>query len=309
MLAAEAILKEHTIMVLDRQTINNVWQWPSFQRQPRCNPKVKALAAQIQNTKVIPGELTLGRIKGSDLLYKIDGGHRLLAFEISKADEVYADVTIETFANMEQMADQYRARNSPLRRMKPDDILKAVMEGNPALRDLERRCPFVGFDAIRRSPGGPVVSMSLVLRCWQASKAETPTSNANAIEFGEQLRESEAEEIIHFLQTAHLAWGREPQMRPLWNGMNQTLCMWIWRRVVLHRPPSGSITQLEASAFQKCLEALSRHKEYLEWVYGKSNTSDNFRGPCYTRVVEIFIRALRTEGIVARLPQPAWAAE
>lgn len=300
---------QHQPLLLTASEVEK-WRTPEFQRVTRLNSKVKELAEHIRATQVLPGELVLGRLRSDpNVLYILDGKHRLLAFDTSGVPEVYAETRTETFEKMAEMAKRYRELNSSLRRMTADDVVKAVEEENSALRHIRICCKFVGYD-IRRHSRVEVVSMSSLLRAWDIARAEVPnTASRSAVDLAQELSAAQADVMVDFLNVAHIAWGRELDTRALWKTMNITLCIWLYLRLVKRHMVRGSNwTFLETPIFGKCLASLTTKREYLEWLVGRGNMSDEFRAPCYERITAAFALALHAEGITNPIfPSPAWA--
>lgn len=65
-----------------------------------------------------------------------------------------------------EMGEEFVILNSAISRIGPDDILRGLKEGNPALQKILSQLPFVGFDMIRRGAASPVVSMIAVAGRW-----------------------------------------------------------------------------------------------------------------------------------------------
>lgn len=290
------------------------WRLPPFQRPLRINDKVRAVTEQIRRDEVIEGVLTLGKLKGENALYIVDGQHRIEAFKLSELNEAIADVRICTFETMGEMADEFVRLNSSLVRMRPDDILRGLESSVPALSAIRKACPFVGYDQIRRSEKTPILSMSALIRSWTGSTLETPTANgggASAAALAQNLNSQSVQNLIGFLATAHAAWGRDPEYFRLWGGLNLTICMWLWNRLVIDRERAGGkrYAVLNIPDFKHCLMAISADGDYLEWLRGR-NLNERDRSPCYVRVKTIFVRRLTTDatGKKAFLPSPAWSS-
>lgn len=289
------------------------WKSPPFQRPIRVNDKVRQVAEEIKaNGGVLPGVLTLGFIvegpnKGT---YVLDGQHRLEAFKISELKEGFADVRIVHHTSMADMGSEFVDLNSQIVRMRPDDVLRGLEESTQVLAVVRRRCPFVGYDNIRRGDKSPVVSMSAVLRCWSASSQESPaTGSVSAAHLAQDLTGESAERLIEFMQVALAAWGRGPDVNRLWGNLNLSLCMWLWRRLVLNPDTrKGRAISLKAGEFRNCLMQLAADDTYCQWLIGR-NANDRDRPPAYNRIKALFQKRLRVEsGKTAKLPQPHWAS-
>lgn len=292
----------------------NQWKVPPFQRPVRVNGKVATMAEEMkQNGCEITGVITLGTVAKGGEHYVVDGQHRLEAFRISGMSEIIADVRIVHFDTMAEMADEFVRLNSAIVRMRPDDILRGLEPTSPHMQAIRRVCPFVGFDNIRRGgTSGPILSMAAVIRCWFGSSTETPGNNSSmggVAALAASLDEMSTSNLNRFLLAAHGAWGRDPEYYRLWGNLNLTICMWLWRRLVLDPPrgPKRSVV-LNAAQFKQCLMTLSADHNYLEWLPGRL-MRDTDRSPAYNRIKAAFVRRLSEEardGKTPLLPAPAW---
>jgi hypothetical protein len=286
------------------------WKLPGFQRELQVNAKLMSVARDIKDGGVIPGIITLGSFDGST--YVIDGQHRLHAFILSEAKSCLCDLRILKCETIGEMSREFELLQSHIVRMRPDDHLRAIAERSPLLQRLQQEVSFVGFDMIRRGEKSPVLSMSMVLRCWVASGRETPSVHgATAVACAEQLIETECENLIKFLHIAMNAWGRDREFIRLWGALNFTLCAWLFRRMVLGEgsSPFTRTTRLTPESFQKCITGLSADSAYLDWLVGR-NFGDRSRSPGLARMKTIFARRMVDQGIAKpMLPQPAWSGK
>lgn len=283
------------------------WKSPPFQRPVKTNAKVMALAEDLKGNGVLPGMLTLGILKNET--YILDGQHRKHAFLLSGEQIGYADVRIHHFDSMADMAIEFAQLNSQLVRMKPDDYLRALEESILYLREIRKRCPFVGYAYFRTNDQSPIVSMSAIIRFWRNSTHEIPASSADmpTVEAAQALTAEEVNHLIGFLQIAYTAFGRENEYARLWAGLNLTLVMWLYRRIVLTQY-SSKTTQLTKEQFQKCLMSLSADSDYLDWLMGR-RMSERDRSPCYGRIRRHIASRLEAEfSKKIQLPQPVWWA-
>lgn len=300
-------------MLLSVDQVNN-WKLPPFQRPLRVNDKVRALSEKLNSDGgILPGVITLGRLPNKDHLYKVDGQHRIEAFLLSGLPECIADVRLCNFDSMGEMADEYVALNSSLVRMRPDDILRGMESSTPSLQRVRRDCPFIGYDQIRRGgDGGPVVSMSVVIRGWALSAAETPSGGAmggGTAQVASNMDDESARLLARFLGLAFEAWGRDQTAFRLWASLNLTLCMWTYRRLVLDRDRTGTrrYVLIDDAMFKKCLMQLGADQNYTDWLVGRL-LGDRDRVPCYNRIRSAFAKRIGEEkGDKIRMPQPAWA--
>jgi hypothetical protein len=284
------------------------WKSPPFQRPLRVNAKVEALAEQIKlDGGVIPGVLTIGLLGKEE--YLLDGQHRREAFYISGLQEGYVDVRFREFEDMAGMGEEFVNLNSALVRLRPDDILRGLEGTNEALTTIRKKCPFVGYDMIRRSEKSPIIGMSILLRCWVGSAPETPTSSgSSAAQIARTFTTEDAIKCVEFLSLAEQAWGRDPEYARLWGSLNLALCMWLFRRLVLadNRKSGARTVTLTKEQFRACLASLSAEPNYLEYLVGRQ-LSERDRSPAYDRIKTIFVRRLHHDtGKRAILPAPPW---
>ena len=74
--------------------------------------------------------------------------------------------------------------------------------------------------------------------CGGGSLGETPTANSagtSTMQIAESIDGESLQNLLAFLQTTHAAWGRDPEYFRLWSSLNLTICMWLYRRLVLDR--------------------------------------------------------------------------
>lgn len=281
------------------------WLAPSFQRPLRVNAKVSELADSMKNGGgIIPGILTIGVLDGQK--YLVDGQHRVEAFKLSELSEAYAEIRICHFDAIADMAEEFVTLNSKLVTMKPDDILRGLEASSSGLMKIVKECEFVGYDYIRRGPHTPIVSMSVMLRCWFRSAQETPAGyTATVVDIVKRVTDDEAMQLVQFLKVAYAAWNRDVEYQRLWGSLNLTIIMWLWRRLVNERYSAKS-TVLSVSQFGKCMMSLSASSDYLDWLGGR-NLGERDRSPCYSRIRTIFAsRILADLNKKAVLPSPPW---
>lgn len=302
--------------LLVNQAVIDSWRKPPFQRPLRVNAKVLECVEVIkQDGGVIPGTITLGVIdRGADSgTYLIDGQHRIEAFKMSGLSEGYADCRVIEHEDMASLGDEFVNLNSHLVTLRPDDILRGLEESYPALQTIHEACPFVGYDNIRRSPTNAIVSMSAVLRVWEGSTGDVPgQAHGGAAVIVKSISSQSVETLIDFLKIAMDAWGREPDSFRLWGNLNLSLCMWLYRQLVLMERPgikkgqARSVT-LKPDEFKRCLMAVGADSDYSDWLLGR-HLGDRDRSPAYARVKRAFQKRLKAEGKDnIKLPSPAWA--
>lgn len=297
-------------MLLDQEQVNQ-WLVPPFQRPLRVNDKVRALAEQLKSDGgVIPGVITLGQLDGKAAVYIVDGQHRVEGFRISNLEECIADVRLCRFDDMADMADEFVLLNTAIVRMRPDDVLRGMESSLPALQKIRNDCPWIGYDQIRRSGDtGPVVSMSVVLKAWLGSLPDTPgPGKGAAMHLARDMEMQSTAQLVMFMQIAFASWGRDLSQSRLWAALNMTLCMWLFRRLVLDRDNQGEKrnTRIDAALFKKCLMSVAADADYHDWLQGRL-MRDRDRSPAYARLKAIFAKRIQNEsGTKAKLPAPAW---
>jgi hypothetical protein len=295
-----------TIMVTP--VIVNKWVSPPFQRPVRENEKVRALAEKLKGDGgVWPGIVTLG-VLGSTT-YLLDGQHRRTAFLMSGIDEGYTDVRIHYCSTMAEMGEEFVSLNSQLVRLRPDDILRGLEESVPLLKEIRAKCPYVGYDMIRRGQSAPLLSMSSLLRCWKGSQPEVPTTRGHGLsahQLAQTFGDEDGKNLTDFLAVALEAFGRDEEYQRLWGSLNLVLCMWLYRRTVMAQH-STKTPKLSKQSFCRCLMSLSANSQYLDWLVGRT-IGERDRSPAYSRIKSSFAERIKIEtGSKAMLPQPAWA--
>ena len=296
---------------IDRDVVER-WLVPSWQRPVTINWRVKKLAVEIAEAGVIPGTLHIGELDGR--FYRVDGQHRIAAFEMSGTKKALAEVRFRRYATMSEMSIDFDRNNSHLKNMTPDDHLRALEVGSPILQRIRQLCPFVGYGNTRRKSGSPVLSMSATLRWWTFSSVPTPSANCSSIgsanDIVARMTLSDAEALSAFLKVAHRAIGEDLEYQRLWGSLNMVLCMWLYRRTVLSVGNAKSysrVTRVSEDQFCQCLMQLSKDEDYCEWLVGRG-ISDRHRAPAYRRIKAAFTRKIESEtGKKAFLPAPEWA--
>jgi hypothetical protein len=281
------------------------WKAPPFQRPLKVNQKVTELATKIEEDGVIPGVITLG-VLGKDT-YLLDGQHRVHAFTLADLPLGYVDVRVHHFKDMGEMGEEFVNVNSRLVNFKPDDILRGLEESTSVLRLIKSKCSFVGYDMIRRGDRSPMVSMSMLLRTWAGSAAETPAPGGDsALNIARVLTSEEAETICIVLKSMESAWGRDNEYARLWAALNMSLCFWLYRRTVIAKYSTVS-DKITKDLFTKCLMSVSADSAYLDWLVGRK-LSERDRSPAFTKLKVIFAKRIETEtGKKPKLPSPAWS--
>jgi hypothetical protein len=289
------------------------WKIPPFQRAVRVNAKVLEVSEQLKvDGGVIPGVLTLGRLGSDKTIYLVDGQHRVEAFKISELPECIADARVCSYSSMAEMAEDFVELNGKLVNMRPDDILRGLEESLPQLRRIRSSCDCVSYGQVRRGDqSSALIGMSQLLRCWNMGKAEVVARHAPpATILAQTLDDEEADRLIVFMNTARAAWGTDEENYRLWGSLNLTICMWLWRRLVLEKERGvKKAVVLSPDEYRKCLMSVSADSGYLEWLVGRQ-IGERDRAPCYMRLRAIFAKRL-AEGRPAgapkiMFPQPSW---
>lgn len=301
-------------MLLTPHVLNS-WTPPPFQRPVRMTSKVKEVSLKIAaNGGCIFGVITLGHLPNDSATYLLDGQQWRQAALLTELGEFIADLRVMRFSTMAEMAEEFVRLNSQIVKLMPDDILRGLEGSIPALRKIKNDCPFVGYGHVRRRTESPILSMSAVVRCWTGSAGDTPghTGNVGSVaNMASAMQMDDAEQLVRFLLTARAAWGDDVEYARLWGNLNLTICMWLWRRLVVDRERSGNrrYVLLSIDQFKKCLMTLSANSEYLDWLVGRL-MGDRDRSPCYARIKAMFVRRLiqDSNGKKVQLPQPVWSS-
>jgi hypothetical protein len=287
------------------------WKIPPFQRPVRINDKVLSVAEQMKiDGGIIPGILTLGRLGTDKTIYIVDGQHRLEAFKIADLPECLVDARMCTYTSMADMAEDFVELNGRLVNMRPDDILRGLEESTPLLRRIRASCDYVTYGQINRSAEklSHVVGMSLLLRAWNQSRSDVAGGfSVSSTQLAQSLEADEVDRLILFMQVARSAWGDEPENYRLWSGLNLTMCMWLFRRVVLDKQRGGKkAVLLSPEQFRKGLMSVAATAEYSDWLVGR-RVGERDRAPCYARLTAIFAKRLQADGLdKVMFPRPAW---
>jgi len=317
--ATEAPKKQQSkmeTMILTTE-VTKQWLLPPCQRPLRVNQKVLDLAQRLkEDGGCISGVITLGTVGGKPKpLYLLDGQHRIKGAELSEEEAFMADVRILDFDSVEAMGEEWVILQQQLVRNRPDDLMRALEGTVPAIGFLREHCDFVGYDNIRRGTANPILSASQAFRNWHAASQETPANRQTpAVEIARQMSKEDYENMVNFLLLARRAWGRDPEYGRLWSSLNLTLCMWLFRQIVLApAAKKGRNTRrhvnITREQFVKCLMALSADGHYLDWLVQRLLT-DRDRVPAYSKIKTVFAKRLKQEGgfdDTPRMPQPAWA--
>jgi hypothetical protein len=283
------------------------WRSPPFQRPKRINDKVTAAAeAMKKNGGVISGTFTIGIFEGERWL--VDGQHRREAFYLSGCPMGYVDVRIIHFKTMADMADEFVEVNQHLVNLKPDDIVRGMEASCEPIAKLRKKCPYVGYDNVRRSDRSPVIAMSQLLRCWNGSANDTPrTGGVSAAQLAERFTMEDCDQLVQFMEGAFTAWGRDKQNNRLWSSLNLTLCMWLYRRIHL-TAYSAKTQRVDRDLFTKCLMSVSAAEIYVAWLMGRQ-LSPRDLAPAYSKLKGMFSKRIEKEtDKKAYLPAPSWAS-
>jgi hypothetical protein len=273
------------------------------------NKKIIAFAEQLRSSKgMINGVIVLGHLPDDPNTYLVDGTQRRKACNMCGLDQFYCDIREIWFPNVEALALEYLRINDQLVRHTADDRLIAYEAINPWLSQLRARCPYIGYNQVRRAiSGGPVVGMSVLLRAWFGSAQETPSqASGQSVDLCALVDQQEFTNLTRYLKLAYAAWGSEPEYYPLWTALNLIMTMWLFRQLVLNRDIKRRIVMLNDEHFKNCLMSLSASTDYLTWMPGRKMTERD-RSPCYTRLRSVFIkRIILDTNIPPLLPQPYW---
>lgn len=287
-------------------TMAKGWKSPPFQRPLRVNDKVLEVAKEIaQNGGIVSGMLTIGIFE--DERWLVDGQHRREAFYQSGCKTGYADVRIVHFDTVAEMADEFVKLNQHLVSLKPDDIVRGMEPSCEPIAKLRKKCPYVGYDNIRRNERAPVIAMAQLLRCWAGSANDTPRNGGiSAARLAEQFSMNDCDELAVFMDCAFTAWGREVANARLWSSLNLTLCMWLFRRTYLS-VHSSKTTRVSVENFTKCMMSVAAAELYVAWLVGRQLCPRDLK-PSYDKLKGLFASRLEKDtGKRPLMPAPAWA--
>lgn len=302
------------------QALIYTWKLPPCQRPLRENPKLFEVAESIKDSAdkegigIIPGIMTIGILPGDTTRWLIDGNHRRHGFKLSGLERAYVDLRIVYCKNQEEIADEFYKLNSRIVNMKPDDYLRSKEAGSPALIKLRKKCPFIGYDNIRRNATAPTVSASSVLRCWFASGKESPSSSGSGILnildeiSGVDINGAPIlDSLIKFMDGVFSAWGKDEEYHRLWGNLNLTMCMWLYRRTVMKQHSHRS-TRLSDTQFVKCMMSVSANHRYLDWLVSRQ-LNDRDRTPAYRKIKEIASQRVEQDtGVRPNFPTAVWSS-
>lgn len=298
------------IVVVTQKSID-LWKEPPFQRPMKLNPALFHYRDLLkQEGGVFPGTpIQLGIWEKET--YLVDGRHRREAFKQSGLEEGICNVVYTEYVDgpegLAQMAKDFLGYQTWINRMTPDDAMRGIMQWSEPLQIITRRCPFVGFCMVRRSPKAPLLSMAATLRAWFCSALESPSyGGLSAAKLATELTVEEANLMCDFLKLVHDAWGDDLEYSRLWGNLNLTLCMWLYRRLVI-TPYSMKTQKITKEMFTKLLMSLTADRHYYDWLLGHV-LRERDRSPCYQRIKAIFAARLLAEtGHKPKLPQPSWS--
>jgi hypothetical protein len=152
--------------------------------------------------------------------------------------------------------------------------------------------------------------MSAALRSWFGSGMTTPGLQGQAQILVERLDEHQRGLMIAFFNIAYSAWGRDRQYSRMWGNLNLTMCMYLYRRLVLD-DSKRRIPPLPKDMYRKALMSVSADNKYNDWLQGRHMTERD-RAPCYKRLKEIFIDRLTKEyngKLYKGIPKPDWLTD
>lgn len=310
-MAPKAFRSKMDTLLLNLELVGK-WKKPPSQRELRVTPRVLEASEELKvNGGVISGVLTLGVVDG--ITYLLDGQHRVEAFRLSKLPEAIADVRVCEFDDLGEMGLEFVRLNSPLVRMKNDDILRALEGSNEWIAAIRKRCPFVGYSNVRLAGSKYVLGMAAAVRTWFGSANDTPGTGPSSTDSVGLLDEENTDKLCKILNLCYEAWGKDPENFRLWGTLNLSLVFWLWRRLVLReggtkRRGGVEITKLNNDEFRQCLMALSANRLYIDYLMGR-NLKERDRGPTYGRMKAIF--AGRIGGMAygkPMLPIPDWSS-
>lgn len=243
---------------------------------------------------------------------KLRSKHDELARNRKKVAAAFAKIQYEYHDSMIAMAERFEKLNTPIERIKRDDIYRCNLNRSPSIDALVKKCPFIGFGAVKRNGTNSacVARVSGILRYWYSSRPEVPVarmpSARDTVAWFD--KEDTVDDLVTFLGLCHRAWSSSPEYSSLWNPFNMTLCMWLYRRICLEVTSKG--LQVTNELFYLCLLSLTGNRDYLAWLAaahgGRSMNRDRNEG--YRRITDSFRRTIQDSlgGKKCFLPVPTW---
>lgn len=323
--APKSMRSEMETMIVTPDLLSQ-WKLPKFQRPLNLTNEVRKAAEEMQLEAgkdpdeafaTIQGVITLGRFERQT--YLVDGQHRLfgsfawacrelLAHGGVQVKQALINVRQANFDSMKEMADEFVMLNSQLNKTKPDDVMRAIAEGSPAMAAIEKACPYIGYDLTGENKNRLLLSMSAALRVWNGSGGLVPAHGPRAQEIvSKHLNDEEAKRMIDFFGACEEAGWVNTAFKRLWSSLNLGIVMWMWRRLVLGETRSFHGGQrpmvLTREQFVFCMRELL-NEDYLNYLVGRSLRFQD-RVPTYARVKELFTVGLIRMGIeTPRFPMP-----
>ena len=284
-------------------TLADMQEWridPDIQRGLTINAIVRVVAKKIAEEKRIPDRMLIGVLNG--VMYLLDGqhrreGHRMAVEEYGCPTTVVGEIRWVFCETRAELAMHFELAQRSIVKMRPDDGLRALEHFTPVLQQIRKACPFVGYTRIQRGgPASSAISMANLLRCWAGSGRETPVSSIGAArDVANSLSSKDATDCSTFANLAYRAWDNNIENGSLWGALNLTLCMWLYRQMVL--APAEDVTRITPDQFRRFLIHLTRSVDYIDGIKGMVLSGRN-RGLVMGKLEKALSAFLKSEKIV-----------
>lgn len=293
-------------VILDFEDCEASWKVVGdIQRGSSLTKKIVEVGEDIGGSGIFPSTIYIAVWEGNQ--YINDGLQRFSGWRdaVSKGGptQVAANVQWEYFPDgpdgKAKMGERFAKLQLTLKRHRPDDGLRAIQHSLPAIKLIADECPNVGFGAVQRSNSkNTSLSMAVALQSWASSASEQCTSSGSARDLAYRLTMDDAKKCVSFLTVARGAWGSTVEYNRLWGPVNLSVCMWLYRRMVVD--PEQGVTPLTAKQFSNCLVTLTNDtpkSTYVEWLRAKPSSAENRRMALANHIRPRFISRIRQEKI------------
>jgi hypothetical protein len=197
-------------------------------------------------------------------------------------------------------------------RSTPDHRLQSLEPRCPNLLHFREGCKdIVTYGRVIKGRGR-VLPVSHALRCWASSNEDPPAKNVTNTEILAQgLTALDVQQLSGLLHSLIRVWGDQREYKCLWGPLNLTLCMWLYRRMVIGVPaPAPNVTRLTSGQFEAGVAGLT-HSSYRSALGNKKLRKEgeaDEREYIYGQLGNFFMQGLRScrgfQNKVIRCPVP-----
>ena len=284
-------LKHCTVndVLIDRKLAFEVWQIPLYNRETINNKKVNEIAAALVEDPALRYDHLLIGCRGG-VLYKVDGNHRMRAFEKSGLPTIRVNIHFVRFDSEEEEVEAYRQMQEQIKKSTPNDRLKVVSYRHLPIQHIDRECRFVTFGKAAKSAGS-LVTMSTVVQTWEWSKTNPPRpSNGGSIEdLAWGINQNDSVRIVEFMRLCREQLGMD--FMTLWKASNLALCLWLYRRLIWYEDADHRWSKLTSREFGSGLLAIC-NSTYAGRITGKKLSNDVDRGAMWSNFIRSFRKGL-----------------